>query len=358
MATIPIGGSWYQYDVEKLGTSYGSSPNKMANPNLTWEKAEMTDIGLDARLFNNRLTFTVEYFDKRTKDLLFDVPIASELGFSSYVANGGSVQNRGWEFELGWKDTIGDFSYSISGNLSTLHNEVLSLAEGSTPIRRSDASSTNYPIQTVFEVGYPIWYLCGYEYEGVNPADGTFSLKDQNGDGEISNEDMKYIGQTTPKFTYGLNINMAWKGFDLAIYGSGLGGNSILPVLWRPGFKNHLKYYLDNAWTPDNKNGTLPYPEYSAGNLQFWSSTANLFKGDFFRIKQLQLGYTLPARITNKIAISNLRFYVSLDDFFTFTKYPGLDPETASTNNYTGAGLDWGSYPTMQKLLLGVNITF
>ena len=90
----------------------------------------------------------------------------------------------------------------------------------------------------------------------------------------------------------------------------------------------------------------------------YWSSTANLFKGDYFRIKQMQLGYTLPAKITRKVAISNLRFYVSLDDYFTFTKYPGLDPETASTNNTSGAGLDWGSYPTMKKLIFGVNVTF
>ena len=90
----------------------------------------------------------------------------------------------------------------------------------------------------------------------------------------------------------------------------------------------------------------------------FWSSTANLFKGDYFRIKQLQFGYTLPAKITRKVAISNLRFYVSLDDYFTFTSYPGLDPETANTNNTSGAGLDWGSYPTMQKVIFGVNLTF
>ena len=96
----------------------------------------------------------------------------------------------------------------------------------------------------------------------------------------------------------------------------------------------------------------------TSGKFEFWSSSANIFKGDYFRIKQIQLGYTLPENITKKAAISNLRLYVSLDDFFTFTKYPGLDPETASTNNTSGAGLDWGSYPTMQKVVLGVNLTF
>ena len=164
---------------------------------------------------------------------------------------------------------------------------------------------------------------------------------------------MEYIGQGTPTFTYGLNVNLAWKGIDFALYGAGVGGNSILPVLHRTGFKNHMKVYLENY-----ENGIYPHPNATMGEYKFWSSTANVFKGDFFRIKQLQLGYTLPSQITRKAAISNLRFYVSLDDFFTFTSYPGLDPETASTNNTTGAGLDWGSYPTMQKILLGVNITF
>jgi hypothetical protein len=147
---------------------------------------------------------------------------------------------------------------------------------------------------------------------------------------------------------------MAWKGFDFTVYGAGVGGNSILPVLHRTGFKNGLKVYLEGY-----ENGTMPNPEIIKGfDHPFWSSTGNLFKGDFFRIKQMQLGYTLPRNLTRKIMISNLRFYVSLDDYFTFTSYKGLDPETASTNSTTGAGLDWGSYPTMQKVILGVNLTF
>ena len=161
------------------------------------------------------------------------------------------------------------------------------------------------------------------------------------------------LGQGTPKLTYGLNINLAYKGFDFLLYGSGIAGNSIMPVLYRTGFKNHMKYELDMY-----KDGYYPSPELTSGKFEFWSSSANIFKGDYFRIKQIQLGYTLPENITKKAAISNLRFYVSLDDFFTFTKYPGLDPETASTNNTSGSGLDWGSYPTMQKVVLGVNLTF
>ena len=359
-ATIDIGNTYYQYGVDEAGTSYGSSPSGLPNPDLRWETSEQYDFGLDARMFNNRLTLGVDYFNKTTKDLLFSVSVPPELGVSSKMVNGGNVLNTGWEFELGWRDNIGDFEYAINGNFSTLHNEVLSLAEGAAPTYRTDASSTNYKIRTAFEPGFPVWYLNGYVYDGMD-SEGNPLFKNKAGEtvSQVSTDDMQYIGQGTPKFTYGININLAWKGIDFALYGAGVGGNSILPVLQRSGFKNNLKWYLDNSQTPENPNGKLPHPsKVTTPDAPFWSSTGNLFKGDFFRIKQMQLGYTLPATLTRKIAISNLRFYVSLDDFFTFTKYPGLDPETASTNNSTGAGLDWGSYPTMRKLVLGVNLTF
>jgi len=356
-SVINIGNAWYQYGVDHIGTSYGSSPNGLPNSNLHWEIAEQTDFGLDFRFLNNRLTGTVEFYNKVTKDLLFSKGVPPEYGVSSTTINGGDVLNRGWEFELGWRDQIGDFGYSISGNFTTLHNEVLNLPEGVSPQYQTPASSTNYQIRSAFEPGYPVWYMNGFIYEGID-ADGMPILKDLNDDGEIGTADMTYIGQGTPKFTYGVNLSLNWKGIDFTVYGMGLGGNSILPVLHRTGFKNNLTYYLENSRTKDNPNGYLPSPDKTVGDYKFWSSTANLFKGDFFRIKQLQLGYTLPAKLTKKVAISNLRFYVSLDDYFTFTSYPGLDPETASTNNTTGAGLDWGSYPTMQKLIFGVNLTF
>ena len=357
-ATISKGSSQYQYGVDQIGSTYGSAPGGLANPNLTWETSEQFDLGLNARFLNNRLTFDVDYFNKQTKDLLFSVSVPSELGFTSAMANGGNVLNEGWEFELGWRDRVGQFNYAVTANFSTLHNEVLSLAEGSAPTRRSDASSTNYKIQTVFEEGYSIWYLSGFKYLGMD-ENGDPKFEDVNGDGLYGTEDMQYIGNTTPTYTYGININMDWKGFDFTLNGAGAGGNSILPVLHRAGFKNNLKWYLDNSRTEDNPNGTIPSPEkIESPDGPFWSSTGNLFKGDYFRIKQLQFGYTVPAKITRKAAISNLRCYVSLDDFFTITSYPGLDPETASTNSTSGRGLDWGSYPTMKKVILGVNLTF
>ena len=351
-STIAVGNNWYQYHVDQLGAIMSSSPSGLPNPDLTWETSEQIDLGLDARFLNNRLSFTADYFNKKTKDLLIEVTRPVEFGHSSQTINGGSVLNSGFEFELSWKDQIGDFSYSVGANFSTLHNEVLSLVDGVPRIEREDASSTNYDIYTAFEPGYPVWYLLGFNYEGVD-KDGKPVITDYNGDGNIDNADRIHIGQGIPTYTYGLNVNLAWKGFDFTLYGAGQGGNHIVPVLHRTQYNNTYRWYLEAA-----KNGTFPTADKTWGNYKFWSSNANLFKGDFFRIKQMQLGYTLPSKITKKAAISNLRFFVSLDDFFTFTAYPGLDPETASTNSSSGAGIDWGSYPTMQKILLGVNLTF
>ena len=355
---LSVANNWYQYHVDQTGSTLSTAPNLsggLPNPNLKWETSEQYDFGVDARFFNNRLSLTVDYFNKQTKDLIFKIDTPTELGASSSTVNGGRVLNTGLEFELGWKDQIGDFGYSISGNFSSLKNKVLELADRAGRIVNTDASSTNYKIQTAFEEGYPIWYLRGWKYEGLN-SEGIAQFLDADGNltTEPTTNDMTYIGSGTPTFTYGVNINLFWKGFDFAMYGAGLGGNYILPVLHRTGFKNGLKVYLDGY-----ENGTMPNPkDIVSFDHPFWSSTGNLFKGDFFRIKQLQLGYTLPANLTRKVAVSNMRLYVSLDDFFTFTKYPGLDPETASTNNTSGAGLDWGSYPTMKKVIFGVNLTF
>ena len=370
-APISKGSSWYQYSVDQIGSTFGSAPDKFANPDLTWETSEQIDLGLDARFLGNRLSLGIDYYDKRTKDLLFNLTVPGELGFTSAVTNGGDVQNTGLEIELGWRDRINDFSYGINANFTSLHNEVLSLAKGATTEYRADASSTNYKIRTAFEEGHSIWHLDGYIYEGIAQEDiyyidkngnktdkkmfekGAAIIKDLNGDGDISTEDQTDIGRTIPSYTWGVNITLAYKGFDFLLNGYGQGGNYIIPVLHDTGYKNGLKYYLDEG------GKSIPEPgKIVRSDEPFWSSTGNRFKGDYFRFKQLQLGYTIPSFITKKAAISNLRLYVSLDDFFTITSYPGLDPETASTNNTTGAGLDWGSYPTMKKLVLGVNVTF
>ena len=157
-----------------------------------------------------------------------------------------------------------------------------------------------------------------------------------------------------PTFNYGITFRADWKGIDLTVFGTGAGGNVIIPCVFRTEHPkiNSLSYFYVNA------GKTTPKIVNIYDDVSFWSSSANLFKGDYFKIKQIQLGYTLPRSIAQKVMLSDFRVYVSLDDYFTFTKYPGFDPEAASTGSYNGMGLDKGSYPNARKLLLGVNISF
>ena len=362
--TIAYNSSWYQYGVVDSGPSYGSKPSGLANPNLRWETSEQIDLGVDIRFLRDRLAITADYYNKKTKDLLVNINPVPELGVAETTVNAGSVLNRGLELEVTWRDNItNDFNYSVSANFSTLHNEVTYLdpsiprLEGAT----GGVDGTNNPIRTAFEVGQPIWYFRGYQYDGVNPETGEAIIRDVNGDKTISDGDMTYIGKAIPDYTYGVNISLEYKGLDLNLFGAGVGGNDIFTVLYRADtpMRNSLKYYYDNAWTADNKNASMPDPKAVANDWHFWGSSASMFSGAYFKIKQLQLGYTLPAEITQKALINRLRFYVSLDDFFTFTKYPGVDPETATVSTAPQrAGFDNGTYPQSKKITFGLNLTF
>ena len=362
--SIAYNSSWYQFMVDDGAPEYGSAPSGLANPNLKWETSEQLDFGIDMRFLGDRLTFSAGYYNKKTNDLLVTISPVPEIGVSSTVVNAGSVLNRGLEFEAGWKDKFGDFTYAINANLFTLHNEVTYLDPAISRLtdNKGGVSGTNNEVESAFEVGYPIWYFRGYLYEGVDAATGAAIIKDVNEDGSISDADMTYLGKAIPDYTYGININIGYKGLDLNIFGNGVGGNDIFTVFYRADtpMRNSLRYYYDNAWTPDNTGASMPDPKNVATSWKFWSSSAAMFSGAYFKIKQLQLGYTLPASITNRILVNRMRCYVSLDDYFTFTKYPGADPETAtaSNNSASAAGYDNGTYPQAKKVIFGVNITF
>lgn len=362
-STIAYNSSWYQFGVEDPAPSYGSSPSGLPNPNLKWETSEQLDFGIVMRFLKNRLGISMDYYDKKTKDLLVNINPVPEMGVSETTVNAGSVLNRGFELEASWHDRVGDFSYSITGNFSTLHNEVtyldptISRLEGAV----GGVDGTNNPIRTAFEVGYPIWYFRGYQFEGVNPETGEAILTDVNGDNVISDGDMTYLGKAIPDYTYGININLAYKNIDFTLFGAGVGGNDIFTVLYRADtpMRNSLRYYYENAWTPNNKNASMPDPKAVVSDWHFWGSSASMFNGAYFKIKQLQLGYTIPTEITKKALINKLRLYVSLEDFFTFTSYPGVDPETATVSTAPQrAGFDNGTYPQAKKATFGVNITF
>ena len=355
--SISLNSQWYQYHVDQVGNSYGSAPDGLANPDLTWEKSNQVDAGLDARFFNNRLTFSADWFRKETRDLLVSYSPPPEYGVSLVTSNAGNVLNTGLEAELGWKDTIGDFSYGINGNFSYLKNRVTYLLPSLPRIPQSPASGSNYPIETVFEVGQPIWYIRGYIYDGVK-EDGTPDLRDVNGDGQVSDADMTNIGKGLPDYTYGITLNLEWRGLDFIVFGSGQGGCEIMNTLYRAGYHNSLRYFYLNSRSETNPDAKFPEPAKVSGDMNFWGSTAGIFDGSFFKIRQMQLGYTVPRKLTQKVLINQLRLYVSLDDYFTFTSYPGMDPETATSGSASGRGVDIGAYPSMRKCMFGVNVTF
>jgi TonB-linked SusC/RagA family outer membrane protein len=365
--SIAYNSSWYQFGVDNGAPTYGSAPSGLANPDLKWETSEQLDLGIDARFLNDRLSISAGHYNKKTRDLLVTINPVPEIGVASTVVNAGSVLNRGFEFEAGWKDKAGDFTYSVNANFATLHNEVTYLDPAISRLtdNKGGVSGTNNEVESAFEVGYPIWFFRGYKYEGVDAATGAAIIKDVSGDGTISDADMTYLGKAIPDFTYGVNLTLGYKGLDMNIFGTGVGGNDIFTVFYRADtpMRNSLRYYYDNAWTADNTGASMPNPAAVVSDWKFWSSSAAMFSGAYFKIKQIQLGYTLPASITNRVLISRLRCYVSLDDYITFTKYPGADPETATsyntaTNNASAAGYDNGTYPQSRKVIFGINVTF
>ena len=362
--SISLNGQYYQAtpSTGAAAASYGSMPSGLANPNLKWETSEQLDFGLDARFLRDRLTLGVDWYRKYTNDLLLQVDNLPEIGVSSSWVNAGKVLNTGLEFEVSWKDRIGDFSYGVNANLSTLKNKVLEVHSLVDRLNTDVVSGLNELLVSSFEAGYPIWYFRGYKYAGVDKETGAAQYYDK--DGEITptpgENDKQYLGEGIPNLTYGITLNMAWKGFDMVVFGTGAAGNEIYNLMVsadRPK-TNGLYTYWRDSWKAPGDNAKYPDLKQVATKWDFWSSSACVFDGSFFKIKQIQLGYTLPRNITQKAYISDLRFFVSLDDYFTFTKYPGADPETASLNASTSRGVDSGSYPTTKKVVFGVNLTF
>ena len=363
-STIAKNGQYYQANPStgEAAAIYGSMPSGLANPDLKWETSEQLDFGLDARFLRDRLTVGIDWYRKFTNDLLISIAPHAEVGVSSTYVNAGKVLNSGLEFEVNWKDHIGDFYYGVNANLSTLKNQVLDVHSTLDRLNTDVVSGLNELLVTSFEAGYPIWYFRGYKYAGVNQETGAPQYYNQNGEivPTVGDNDKQYLGEGIPNFTYGITLNMAWKGFDMVIFGTGVSGNEIYNLMVsadRPK-TNGLNTYWRNSWRNPGDNAKYADPKQVASKWEYWSSSAAVFDGSFFKIKQIQLGYTLPRTITQKVFISDLRLFVSLDDYFTFTKYPGADPETASLNATTSRGVDSGSYPTTKKLVFGVNLTF
>ena len=334
-----------------------AAPSTMGNEDLKWETSEQLNFGFDGILLGGRMTFGVDYYIKKTKDLLvWNTTPSLIIGGATSPINAGNVENKGFEFELGWRDRIGDFSYGIRANLSTLSNKVTYIDPSIT--RLAGSTFHTYTI-TYFEQGYPVYYFRGFEFDKINPETGDPMFKDITGDGVVNNDDLTDIGNAIPDITYGVTLTAAYKGLDLTVFGTGSHGNKIFNCINRPDYatSNKMKKVMyDDRWTPSNTNGTKP--RAGANDLdKYVDSSAMIYDGSYFKIKQIQLGYTLPKSLLGKVGVSHVRVYGSLDDFFTFTGYPGFDPE-AATNATTGMGVDKGAYPTSKKVVLGFNIEF
>ena len=342
----------------------GYAPSATGNKELKWETAEQTNFGIDTRFFNNRLSFNADWFVKNTKDLIVSgITPSTVVGNTASPVNAGNIQNKGFEFELGWQDSIGDFNYGIRGNLSTIKNKVTYIHETLDAI--DGQTFHTYGAITRFEVGKPAWYFYGYEFEGIDQETGNPMFKDQltvdsdgdgildAADGQITDADKTMLGKGMADVTYGITLTAGWKGFDVVVFGTGAAGGEIYSCLNRPDYTlNKLTYWTENRWKADGSTaGTTP--KAGAADLdKYFTSSGVIFDGSYFKIKQIQLGYTFPAKWMKKIKVQNLRIYGSLDDFITFSDYPGFDPEI------TNMGVDKGSFPTSKKVVAGLSLTF
>ena len=350
-------GGFYPFSDTNIVSAAG--PTSLGNDALKWETSEQLDFGADFRFFHDRLTIGADYFIKQTKDLIMTGVYPSyTAGNNPSPTNTGNIENRGFEFDFSWKDRIGDFSYGISGNFATLHNEVTYLDP---TINRVDGASVNYVSAfTAFETGFPVWYFRGYRLDKIDPATGDPIIKDINGDGVTDDKDVECIGSAIPDATYGITINLGWKNWDFMVFANGSLGNDIF-FGYRPknsDGQNLLRTYYTERWTPSHTDATFP----SAGTsklVYFLNSDANIYSGNYMKIKQIQLGYNVPKKVLDASRIiTGARLYASLDDFFIFTNYPGMDPETATSGTTYNNGIDSGNYPTSRKVVFGVNVSF
>lgn len=337
---------------------YGIRPGTMGNDDLEWETSTQNNFGIDARFLKDRLTFSIDYFDKKTEGLLISGVIPSLIvGGTASPMNAGNVENKGFEFELGWRDHVKDFNYGIRANLSTLKNKVTYLHPS---ITRMDGYNFATKTVSAFEKGMPVWHFYGYQFDHIDQETGVPVMKDLDGDEEITDDDKTNIGCAIPSVTYGITLTAAYKGFDLTVFGTGTAGNDIFMCLQMPDklASNRIKeVFYDGRWIAGADNSHAMKPAASADLGEYLYSDAMVYDGSYFKIKQIQLGYTFPKKWLSKACISNLRLYCSLEDFFTFTSYPGMDPEV-SAGTGVAQGIDVGGYPISKKVVAGVNITF
>ncbi|QEH42216.1 TonB-dependent receptor [Chitinophaga sp. XS-30] len=369
-------GSGRNYAIGNSGSYLiGYSPNAPSNPDLKWEETSQANIGFEATLFRN-VTLAFDWFKKATKDILQNPRIPSYVGaISNPAANVADMENTGVELELGYRQTIGEFDFSLNGNVSYLKNKVTDLGTGIAYLSGGQSFQTMGTI-TRTAIGQPINSFFGYRTLGIfqtqdevnayvgkdgamiqpNAKPGDFRWWDKNGDGMITEDDRDFIGNPTPAWTYGFTANAAWKGFDIVLFGQGAGGNKIFQGLRRLDIANaNWQTKALDRWTGPGTSNEHPRLITGDPNKNFTNSSEfYLEDGSYLRIKTLQLGYTLPNSLTGRIGLQRLRVHVMSENLVTFTKYTGYDPEI-------GGGvfsIDRGIYPQARSFMFGLNATF
>ncbi len=345
--------------------------NYRGNPNVHWETTEQTDIGIELSLFDGAIDIVADYFKKTTDGMLLNVPLPNYLGFPNFPwTNAGKIENKGLEFEVAYHNNKGAFKYTIAGNLFTFKNKVLSLGGGE-PIL--GGGWINYTT-TKTEEGMPIGYFFGlktdgifqsqaevdgYFQEGARPGDLKFV--DVNGDKKIDNQDRTNIGDPFPNVSYGLNFNGSYKNFDISFSMQGTLGNDIMNIKKIDmnsgvGWYNAPKDLMKKAWSPTNpSNDQFAINATNTNNLQI--SDWLVEDGSYLRMKNVQVGYTLPEQMMKKAKIQKIRIWAGAYNLFTITNYTGLDPEIGSTSPLS-SGVDQGYYPIAKSYMIGVNATF
>ena len=353
----------------------GSKANGLANPDLKWEESEQTDIGIDLGFLNNALTFTADYYIKKTNGMLLTQPIPSYVGETKPIGNVGDMENSGFEFELGYKFHIADARFAIKGNATYLHNELKNLGNDTGYLDYDSVQGISGGGTRAMN-GEPFPFFFGYKTDGIfqtmdevnaytnstggliqpDARPGFVRFVDVNGDGAITPDDRTNIGNGTPTWTFGLNFNAEWKGFDFNLFLQGVSGADVLDGTYRSDvYSGNYPTWMLDRWTgPGTSN---KYPMLMLGDDVNWRmSDLYIHDASYCRIKNISLGYTLPQTLTKKFFVERLRFFVMAENLATWTKYWGFDPEISSGG--TSLGVDRGIYPQARTYTIGFNITF
>jgi TonB-linked SusC/RagA family outer membrane protein len=353
----------------------GRAVGVLPNPQIQWEEQENLNIGVDLKLFNNKIDITADYFTKTTNELLLQPPASGILGVSAPgsqppVVNAGTVENEGVEFAIGYKTYFSDdFDFSINYNVTFLENRVLSVNNG-TGFVPGGGFGVGQDFPARFQEGQPIGYFFGLQTDGIfqnqreveehatqlNAAPGDIRFIDANGDGVISPEDRVAIGNPIPTVTMGLNLSFNYKNWDFNSYAFASLGNEIVRNYERVQPLVNQSVYTLNRWVGEGTSNTVPRVTTGATlNNQF--SDFFIEDGSFVRLQNVQLGYSFPKNLSGRFGVSKLRLYASANNLFTLTKYRGFDPNVSS-GNPVGAGIDGGVYPVPTTYLLGINLKF